>query len=94
MAGLNHNIAALRTILMTYHTQYPDLGYVQGERFIFDRADQVGMSDLLSPIYMVFDGDEAESFWGLVGVMKMMASPLAWIQLIGRSRISCETRVV
>jgi hypothetical protein len=30
MAGLNRNIAALRTILMTYHTQYPDLGYVQG----------------------------------------------------------------
>jgi hypothetical protein len=45
---------------MTYHTQYPDLGYVQG------------MSDLLSPIYVVFDADEADSFWGLVGVMQMM----------------------
>jgi hypothetical protein len=60
MAGLNRNIAALRTVLMTYHTQYPDLGYVQG------------MSDLLSPIYVVFDADEADSFWGLVGVMQMM----------------------
>lgn len=24
------HIAALRTVLMTYHTQYPALGYVQG----------------------------------------------------------------
>jgi len=30
------------------------------------------MSDLLSPIYYVFDANEADSFWGLVGVMKMM----------------------
>jgi hypothetical protein len=34
------------------------------------------MSDLLSPIYMVFDADEADSFWGLVGVMKMMVGLL------------------
>ncbi|WVR08757.1 hypothetical protein IAU60_005815 [Kwoniella sp. DSM 27419] len=62
MAALNTHIAALRTILMTYHTHSPELGYVQG------------MSDLLSPIYVVFDGNEADSFWGLVGVMKMMES--------------------
>ncbi|TYJ57288.1 hypothetical protein B9479_002021 [Cryptococcus floricola] len=62
MAPLNHHIAALRTILMTYHTYSPELGYVQG------------MSDLLSPIYVIFDGNEADSFWGLVGVMKMMES--------------------
>ncbi|WVF67871.1 hypothetical protein IAT40_002632 [Kwoniella sp. CBS 6097] len=62
MAKLNPHIAALRTILMTYHTYSPELGYVQG------------MSDLLSPIYVVFDADEAEAFWGLVGVMKMMES--------------------
>lgn len=30
------------------------------------------MSDLLSPIYVVFDADEGDAFWGLVGVMKMM----------------------
>lgn len=30
------------------------------------------MSDLLSPIYVVFDADEADAFWGLVGVMGMM----------------------
>ncbi|WWC92508.1 uncharacterized protein L201_007467 [Kwoniella dendrophila CBS 6074] len=61
-AALNPHIAALRTILMTYHTYSPELGYVQG------------MSDLLSPIYVVFDANEADAFWGLVGVMKMMES--------------------
>ncbi|OWZ64775.1 hypothetical protein AYX15_03581 [Cryptococcus neoformans] len=62
MASLNPHIAALRTILMTYHTFSPELGYVQG------------MSDLLSPIYVVFDANEGDAFWGLVGVMKMMES--------------------
>lgn len=33
------------------------------------------MSDLLSPIYVVFDADEGDAFWGLVGVMKMMVRP-------------------
>lgn len=47
---------------MTYHVHAPDLGYVQG------------MSDLLSPIYDVFDGSAPEAFYGLVGVMKMMES--------------------
>ncbi|WWC65030.1 uncharacterized protein I303_107644 [Kwoniella dejecticola CBS 10117] len=61
-AALNPHIAALRTILMTYHTYSPELGYVQG------------MSDLLSPIYVVFETNEADAFWGLVGVMKMMES--------------------
>ncbi|OCF79010.1 rab GTPase activator [Kwoniella mangroviensis CBS 8886] len=61
-AALNPHIAALRTILMTYHTYSPELGYVQG------------MSDLLSPIYVVFDANEADAYWGLVGVMKMMES--------------------
>ncbi|OXB34178.1 rab GTPase activator, partial [Cryptococcus neoformans] len=32
------------------------------------------MSDLLSPIYVVFDANEGDAFWGLVGVMKMMES--------------------
>lgn len=61
-AALNPHIAALRMILMTYHTYAPELGYVQG------------MSDLLSPIYVVFDANEADAFWGLVGVMQMMES--------------------
>jgi len=38
------------------------------------RRSWPGMSDLLSPIYVVFGADEADSFWGLVGVMKMMVS--------------------
>ncbi|WOO81958.1 GTPase-activating protein GYP7 [Vanrija pseudolonga] len=61
-ASLNPHIAALRSVLMTYHVYSPELGYVQG------------MSDLLSPIYYVFDANEADAFWGLVGVMKMMES--------------------
>jgi hypothetical protein len=56
------HVAALRTILMTYHMYSPNLGYVQG------------MSDLLSPIYVVFQADEAGSFWAFTGLMKMMAS--------------------
>lgn len=32
------------------------------------------MSDLLSPIYVVFDNNEADAYWGLVGVMRMMVS--------------------
>ncbi len=36
--------------------------------------DYVGMSDLLSPIYVVFDCNEADAFWGLVGVMRIMVS--------------------
>lgn len=55
--------AALRTILMTYHQYSPTLGYVQG------------MSDLLSPIYVVYEADEASSFWAFVGWMKVMVSP-------------------
>jgi hypothetical protein len=32
------------------------------------------MSDLLSPIYVVFGANEADAFWAFVGVMKMMVS--------------------
>jgi hypothetical protein len=32
------------------------------------------MSDLLSPLYVVFAASEADAFWGLVGVMRMMVS--------------------
>lgn len=42
-------------------------------------ADEVGMSDLLSPIYVVFDGNEADAFWGLVGVMEIMASSIRFV---------------
>lgn len=73
------HIAALRLILMTYHCYSPDLGYVQG------------MSDLLSPIYVVFDSNEADAFWGLVGIMKMMVGIDLGFDV--RSRTSCETKV-
>jgi hypothetical protein len=32
------------------------------------------MSDLASIIYVVFDANEADAYWGLVGVMRMMVS--------------------
>lgn len=47
---------------MSYHVEAPELGYVQG------------MSDLLSPIYFVLGSNEADAYWGLVGVMRMMES--------------------
>ena len=47
---------------MTYHVYSPELGYVQG------------MSDLLSPIYVVYEGDEAASFWAFCGWMRQMVS--------------------
>jgi hypothetical protein len=39
-----------------------DLGYVQG------------MSDLLSPILMIMNSDEVESFWCFVGFMNRVVS--------------------
>lgn len=56
------HIGSLRTILMTYHTFSSDLGYVQG------------MSDLLSPLYVVYDADESSTFWAFVEFMKRMES--------------------
>jgi hypothetical protein len=56
---------------MTYHQYSPTLGYVQG------------MSDLLSPIYVVYEADEASSFWAFVGWMKVMASLLLSVILAG-----------
>lgn len=50
-----------------------------------------GMSDLLSPLYVVFEANEGDAFWGLVGVMKMMVSACCGAVLTRRSRISCAT---
>jgi hypothetical protein len=67
--GIIAHTAALRTILMTYHQYSPTLGYVQG------------MSDLLSPIYVVYEADEASSFWAFVGWMKVMVGgPLPFLE--------------
>jgi hypothetical protein len=62
---------------MTYHTYAPELGYVQGKPLhptARTSADRIGMSDLLAPIYVVFEANEADAFWGLVGLMEMMVS--------------------
>lgn len=74
---------------MCYHTYAPALGYVQG------------MSDLLSPIYVVFDADESSSFWAFVQFMKSMVSTKALSgepsdadpDLPLRSPTFCETKV-
>lgn len=50
------------------------------------------MSDLLSPIYYVFDANEADAFWGLVGVMKMMVGLSIQICLTHRNRTSFATK--
>ncbi|KAG9010927.1 GTPase activating protein [Tulasnella sp. JGI-2019a] len=56
----NRHVETLSVILLTYHIYEKELGYVQG------------MSDLLSPIYVVCGGDEVESFWCFVKTMERM----------------------
>ncbi|KAG8884303.1 GTPase activating protein [Tulasnella sp. 331] len=56
----NRHVEILSVILLTYHCYEKELGYVQG------------MSDLLSPLYVVCGGDEVESFWCFVKTMERM----------------------
>jgi len=58
----NENLVKLHNVLMTYVMYNFDLGYVQG------------MSDLLSPILMIMNSDEVESFWCFVGFMNRVVS--------------------
>ncbi|KAG9019564.1 GTPase activating protein [Tulasnella sp. 427] len=58
----NKHVDTLSVILLTYHMFEKELGYVQG------------MSDLLSPLYVVCGGDEVESFWCFVAFMQRMKS--------------------
>lgn len=60
----NENIVKLHNVLMTYVMYNFDLGYVQG------------MSDLLSPILMIMNSDEVESFWCFVGFMNRVVSSI------------------
>eukprot|EP00211_Chloroparvula_japonica_P001086 CAMPEP_0119152796 /NCGR_PEP_ID=MMETSP1310-20130426/48315_1 /TAXON_ID=464262 /ORGANISM="Genus nov. species nov., Strain RCC2339" /LENGTH=579 /DNA_ID=CAMNT_0007145201 /DNA_START=28 /DNA_END=1767 /DNA_ORIENTATION=- len=53
----NANIETLRNILITYAIYNFDVGYCQG------------MNDILSPIMMVMDGHESDSFWCFKGFM-------------------------
>ncbi|KAI9263079.1 rab-GTPase-TBC domain-containing protein [Sporodiniella umbellata] len=55
------HLEALKSILCTYNTYNPTLGYVQG------------MSDLLSPLYAITQ-EEYLAFWAFVGVMNRMKS--------------------
>ncbi|KIO32502.1 hypothetical protein M407DRAFT_241400 [Tulasnella calospora MUT 4182] len=58
----NKHVDTLSVILLTYHVYEKELGYVQG------------MSDLLSPLYVVCGGDEVESFWCFVAFMQRTKS--------------------
>ncbi|KRZ21195.1 TBC1 domain family member 15, partial [Trichinella pseudospiralis] len=53
----NANLTLLSCLLMTYMMYHFDLGYVQG------------MSDLLSPLLMIFE-DEVDAFWAFVHFME------------------------
>lgn len=55
----NLHLFRLREILLTYNEYNLNLGYIQG------------MTDLLSPIYAVFQ-DEVMSFWAFTGFMERM----------------------
>ncbi|GAB1314975.1 GTPase activating protein [Madurella fahalii] len=57
--GTNLHMEQLKEMLLTYNEFNRDLGYVQG------------MSDLLAPIYAVFQ-DDAMAFWGFKSFMERM----------------------
>jgi hypothetical protein len=57
--GTNLHLEQLKDMLITYNEYNVNLGYVQG------------MSDLLSPLYVVFQ-DDAVAFWAFCGFMKRM----------------------
>lgn len=57
--GTNLHLEQLKDMLITYNEQNLNLGYVQG------------MSDLLSPLYVVFQ-DDAIAFWAFSNFMKRM----------------------
>eukprot|EP01135_Chromosphaera_perkinsii_P011270 Nk52_evm51s2367 gene=Nk52_evmTU51s2367 len=61
----NKNVILLFEILFTYSFFNFDLGYVQG------------MSDLLSPILYIMEGDEVESFWCFANYMERMENNFA-----------------
>ncbi|KAF3931378.1 hypothetical protein ABW19_dt0200332 [Dactylella cylindrospora] len=57
--GTNVHLEQMKDMLLTYNEYNTSLGYVQG------------MSDLLAPIYAVFQ-DDAVAFWAFVGFMDRM----------------------
>ncbi|EWC44833.1 hypothetical protein DRE_06471 [Drechslerella stenobrocha 248] len=57
--GTNVHLEQMKDMLLTYNEYNTTLGYVQG------------MSDLLAPIYAVFQ-DDAMAFWAFVGFMERM----------------------
>ena len=66
--GTNVHMEQMKDMLLTYNEYNSELGYVQG------------MSDLLAPIYAV-EQDDAIAFWGFVGFMERMVSPIKGLML-------------
>jgi len=64
--GTNVHLEQMKDMLLTYNEYNRGLGYVQG------------MSDLLAPIYAV-EQDDAVAFWGFVGFMDRMVSPICHV---------------
>ncbi|EJU05764.1 RabGAP/TBC [Dacryopinax primogenitus] len=56
----NEHVQNLMSVLTTYNFYEKELGYVQG------------MSDLCSPLYVVFEGDESMTFWCFTRFMERM----------------------
>lgn len=57
--GTNLHLEQLKDMLITYNEYNPNLGYIQG------------MSDLMSPLYVVLQ-DDAVAFWAFCGFMRRM----------------------
>ncbi|XP_055335477.1 TBC1 domain family member 17-like isoform X2 [Paramacrobiotus metropolitanus] len=56
--GKSAALKVMNELLLTYCMLNFDLGYVQG------------MSDLLTPVYVVMDGDEVDTFWTFNGLLE------------------------
>ncbi|KAI1713227.1 rab-GTPase-TBC domain-containing protein [Ditylenchus destructor] len=54
----NPNLETMKSILLNYASAFPEVGYIQG------------MSDLLSPLLITFDGDETNTYWCFVNLMQ------------------------
>ncbi|KAI1726786.1 rab-GTPase-TBC domain-containing protein [Ditylenchus destructor] len=70
------NLQLLKDILMTYVMHDFDLGYVQG------------MSDFISPVLVVMDGNEVDTFWCFVGLMEKVHKNFEMDQVYIRKQLS------
>lgn len=79
--GTNLHLEQLKDLLITYNEYNLNLGYVQG------------MSDLLSPLYVVFQ-DDAVAFWAFCEFMKRMERNFLRDQSGMRDQLLCLDQLV